>query len=257
MVFGDGRETRDHTNVADTVSAAPTTAETTDRRLQRRRLRTGRPSYRLPSMSGLARRTLANLLTWAWSRAHKAVYSVQGDVWVFVGLALLLATIVQELKIGSPWLPPLLMALGALGTVVSVGRKIAQFLRKRADGEFAKLGPAFPADPSVVDPELERRMATEVGSILFSPSLRWRILEAAWTQCVKVVPLHLDLLADVDDPWTSRRQLIAELTPDADMDGTSSLPLEFAFRCLIDACKHDPHILSELQRAQTRGAALR
>lgn len=85
---------------------------------------------------------------------------------------------------------------------------------------------------------------------------RWRLLEAAWTQCVKAVPLHLDLLADIDGPWASRRRLIAEPTPDADMDGTSSLPLDFAFRCLIDAWRHNPHILSDLRQAQTRGVAL-
>ena len=77
---------------------------------------------------------------------------------------------------------------------------------------------------------------------------RWRLLEAAWTQRVKGVPLHLNLLADIDDPRARRRQLIAELTPEADIDGTASLPLEFAFRCLMNARKHNPHILSDLNR---------
>lgn len=429
---------------------------------------------------------MADLVTGARSLVHRAVYLVQGDIWVFVSLALVLAAVVQAGDIGSPWLPPLLLVLGALGTVVSVGREVALFLRKRADWEFARLSSVFPAGTSIVDDELERRMTTDLGSIFVSPALnrtlrrartrvemqpvgfrlgvglrpyastfiratgptspfngrcvrldsdltkgtvsspvparlrsaryfdalcsnqltlwritrngvpwpfrdrylfrpsphdsaprtlvalgaselaniigvstlaitaddhlvvvlqsrgsgssagmwapsgsgsleprdvldgasleetvshgavrelreecvireedvrgscligygrwlehggkpefitltalsltseqirhkpRWRLSEPAWTQCVKAVPLHLDRFATADDPWATRRPLVVELTSDADMDGTSSLPLEFAFRCLIDAYRHEPHILDDLRQTQTRGVA--
>ena len=122
-------------------------------------------------MLGLLRGTVADLLTWARSRVHTVAYLVQGDAWVFVSLALLLASVVQARDIGSPWLPPLLVVVGVVGTVVGVGRDVVLFLGKRADWEFARRGLAFPPGTPVADDALGRRMTTAMGSMFVSPQV--------------------------------------------------------------------------------------